>query len=314
LEEEAGAPAEGEALKRILCAVDFSESSERAFSYGVQLASLNQGQIHLLHVIPRIVASVSGKPVTQSRWTAQEEEQAKAELNKLAKIAKANVKSVSVEVRIGDVDLQILDASNEWRADAIAIGTHGRKGFKRWIIGSVAERMLRYSPVPILIAGASRNSKPQPEFRRILVPVDFSPETSRMLAVATPIARRARASLSILHVIQNTSGEVDWETFPVATASVKQRLEELIQPAIRQEVKVQGRVLNGQPYKVILKAIKESKPSLVVLSTHGQGFIERVLIGSTADRVVRGGASMCPMLVVPPKQSKPSGAATRRRR
>ena len=301
-------------MKRILCAVDFSESSEKAFSYAVPLASLNHGQIRLLHVIPRIVASVSGKPVTESRWTAREEDQAKVELDRLAKIARANVRSVSVEVRIGDVDLQILAAASDWRADTIALGTHGRKGFKRWIIGSVAERMLRYSSVPILIAGASRNQKPQPGFRRILVPVDFSPETSKLLAVATPIARKTHASVSMLHVIQDPSGEVDWATFPAETAGIEKRLRDLIQPAMKQQIKVQARVLNGQPYKVILKVMKESNPSLVVLSTHGQGFIERVLIGSTAERVVRGGAFNCPMLVVPPEQSKPLRSSMKGRR
>ena len=69
---------------------------------------------------------------------------------------------------------------------------------------------------------------------------------------------------------------------------------------------MEARVDSGEPYRVILNTIKKLKPSLVVLNTHGHGFLNRILIGSTAERVVRGGAGLSPMLLIPPKTSVPS--------
>jgi nucleotide-binding universal stress UspA family protein len=289
-------------FKRILCAVDFSPASLRALDLAIRLASVNGARIHVLHVIPRIVASLLDVPITTSRWTADQEEKAKRELPKLKQRAIRAGVPASTEIRIGDIDVQILKTVKDVRADVLAIGTHGRRGFERWILGSVAERMLRHSRIPVLLTGSPRKGPSVPSIRRILVAVDFSKETVDAVEYGAGIAAKTRASIVMLHVIEDRSAVVDWSAFPDQKGAIRKRLEELVPSRVKRLCKVDPRVESGEPYQVILKAIKDSRPSLVVLNTHGRGFMSRVLIGSTADRVVRGGAGMSPMLLIPPRE------------
>jgi len=261
---------------------------------------MHGSRIHVLHVVPRIVASLMDIPITTSRWTAKDEEKAKRELPKLQERARKHGVSATTEIRIGDIDVAILKVLEETRSDLLAMGTHGRRGFERWALGSVAERMLRHSPVPILLTSGNARSEPLKAVGRILVASDFSFGTGEALRHAAGIAERTGASIVVLHVIQDRSAAVDWNSSPDQTAAIRKRLEKLIPLGGRSNV-VEARVDSGEPYQVILKTIKKLRPSLVVLNTHGHGFLDRVLIGSTAERVVRGGAGMSPMLLIPPK-------------
>jgi nucleotide-binding universal stress UspA family protein len=271
----------------------------------IQLASMQGSRIHILHVIPRIVASLMDIPITTSRWTAADEEKAKRELPKLQERARKHGISATTEVRLGDIDLTILKVLKETRSDLLAMGTHGRRGFERWALGSVAERMLRRSPVPILLTAANARPGPLTAIRRILVPIDFSQGADDSIGYAAGIADQTGASLVLLHVIEDRSAAVDWSAFPDQASAIRKRLERLV-PRKRRPYAVGPLVDSGAPYRVILNTIKRLKPSLVVLNTHGHGFLDRVLVGSTGERVVRGGAGMSPMLVIPPKPAVPS--------
>ena len=215
-------------FKRILCVVDFSSASLRAFDFAIRMASMQGSRIHVLHVIPRIVASLMDIPITTSRWTTADEEKAKRELPKLQERARKHGISATTEIRLGDIDLAILKVLKETRSDLLAMGTHGRRGFERWALGSVAERMLRHSPVPILLTAANARPAPLTVIRRILVASDFSQGTSDAIGYATGIADQTGASLVMLHVIQDRSADVDWSAFPDQTAAIRKKLEELI--------------------------------------------------------------------------------------
>ncbi len=292
-------------FKRILCVVDFSSASLRAFDLAIRMASIHGSRIHILHVIPRIVASLMDIPITTSRWTTADEEKARRELPKLQERARKHGISATIEIRIGDIDLTILKVLKETRSDLLAMGTHGRKGFERWALGSVAERMLRRSPVPIMLTAANARAAPLTVTRRILVASDFSQGTGDAIGYAAGIADQTRASLVMLHIIPDQPADVDWSLFPDRAAAIREKLEGLI-PRSRHSCSVEARVESGKPYRVILNTVKKLKPSLVVLNTHGHGFLDRVLIGSTAERVVRGGAGLSPMLLIPPKIRVPS--------
>ena len=286
-------------FQRILCPVDFSPASLRALDSAIQLASLHGARIHVLHVVPRIVASLMDIPITTSRWTTADEERARRELPKLKERARKKGVAATTEIRIGDIDVQILDVLKKDRSDHLAMGTHGRRGFERWALGSVAERMLRRCPIPILLTAAGARRASPGRIRRILVPSDFSKGTRDVMGYAASIAEQTGASIMMLHVIQDGSGAVDLKTFSQQAAAIQQRLTELIPSRGKRSYALETRVDSGEPFRVILKTIEDSKPSLVILNTHGHGFLDRLLIGSTADRVVRGGAAMCPMLLFP---------------
>jgi nucleotide-binding universal stress UspA family protein len=294
-------------FQRILCAVDFSPASLRAFDVAIGLAAMHGAQVHVLHVIPRIIASVSGAPVTSSAWTVEQEKHAKIELAKLVQRAAKRGVSSDSGIRIGDIDLQILGDVRDTGADLLAMGTHGRRAFKRWALGSVAERMLQFSPIPLLLAASAGKATQTTAIRRILIPTDFSAGTNDAVRYGTAIGSRAGAHITMLHVIDDRSAAVDWKAFPDQTKAVRKKLEDLVD-ATQGARKVASVVESGVPHRVILKNIEDTKPSLVILNTHGHGFIDRLLIGSTADRLVRSATALCPLLLIPP-----SGRPGRRR-
>ena len=167
-------------------------------------------------------------PITTSRWTAAQEEKARHELPKLTERARKRGISATTQIRIGDIDVQILKAAKETKADLLAMGTHGRRGFERWALGSVAERMLRYSPIPILLtASTGKRAAPGP-IRKIMMPTDFSQGATDAIGYGADIALQAGASILLLHVIQDRSAAVDWKSYPEQTAGIRKRLEQLI--------------------------------------------------------------------------------------
>jgi nucleotide-binding universal stress UspA family protein len=288
-------------FKRILCPVDLSPASLQAFDLAIRVAAFHRAHIHVLHVIPRIVASLLDIPTARSSWTAANEEKAKRELPKLKENARKQGIAATTEIRLGDIDVEILKVLKAIRADLVVMGTHGRRGFERWALGSVAERMLRYSPVPMLLTARTGRAS-QKSFRKILVTSDFAPESRDAVARAVSLASQTGASLTLLHVIQDQSATVDWKASPDQTAAIRDRLQDLVATRGKAAPVVKTKVESGEPYHVILNTIKDLKPSLVILNTHGHGFLHRLLIGSTADRVVRGGAGLCPILLIPPKR------------
>jgi len=293
-------------FQRILCPVDFFPASLRAFDYALKLARTYGGRVDVLHVISRIIPAVPETLVRTSDMTAKLAKESKRELQKLeAKGSKAHV-PVRTATTIGDIDLQILGAAKQKKSDLLVMGTHGRRRFERWVMGSVAERMLRYSPIPLLIVGsATRVLSGPPSIRRILVTTDFSEGTPDALAHAFSIAQECRAKITLLHVVPDLSSAIGLKVTRPMIAGVRRNLDELVPADARPRCDVSTRVEAGEAaYKVILKLIKTERPELVVMNTHGKGMVERVLVGSTAERVVRGASASCPVLLIPPMGSK----------
>jgi nucleotide-binding universal stress UspA family protein len=279
-------------FKKILCPMDFFPASERAFDYALKLASKYGASVHVLHVISRIVPTVSDKPVRTSPKTRDEEKQAKRELKRLEdKAAKASV-PIETEIRIGDPDVQIIDTIKDSGADLQILGTHGRRGIELWIMGSVAERMMRASPIPLVVLGSG--AKAGTSLQHVLVTTDFSKGTPDAIAYAVSVGEKHAAKVTILHVIET-------EAPLKLKADIGRQLARLAPPDAGD---VTTRVEIGTPYITILDVIKELKPGLVVMNTHGQGMVERVLIGSTVERVVRGVGGKVPMLLIPPMKKR----------
>jgi universal stress protein A len=133
-------------LNTILCATDFSTSSEYAFRLAASLAEDHKARLVILHVAEAPHASLyKGVPV--SRQLDEQEREQQEKLDALQPPA-----GVAVERRmvLGDPGEEILKIANELKADLIVMGTHGRTGLRRMVTGSVAERVLRHAPCPVL--------------------------------------------------------------------------------------------------------------------------------------------------------------------
>jgi nucleotide-binding universal stress UspA family protein len=141
-------------LRRVLHATDFSPASQRAFAQALEMAEQNKGDLMLLHVLTPIANYVIGDHYTDPSLYARLEETAESEAEKgLAKLAqrarKAGVKVKSMLAR-GTTHEEILRAARRWKADLIVIGTHGRTGLSKLLMGSVAGRIVSNATCPVL--------------------------------------------------------------------------------------------------------------------------------------------------------------------
>lgn len=171
--------------------------------------------------------------------------------------------------------------------DLVALSTHGRTGIRRFLLGSVAEKVIRHSKRPVLaVRGAPRPSAPKP-FRQLLVPVDGSARSESMIPMAVEWAKTYGSKLTLLRVIEPPEHEVP--------ASLARRWEEQAgEELARAAERVKNAGVDGVAYlrtgpaaAEILKFAQENPIDLVCMATHGRGGISRWILGSVAERVLR---------------------------
>jgi nucleotide-binding universal stress UspA family protein len=290
-------------FRTILCPVDFFPASLRAFDYALKLASHDGARIHVLHVVAPFAKVGYETPPWVGDVMADLGKEAEHRVQKLKeKAAEARVPATT-EVRAGGIDEEILQAVAKRRADLIVMGAHGRRGFQRWVLGSVTERMMRHSPVPLLVAGSAAKTANAPaRIRRILVTTDFSAGTPDALTYAFSIARERGARMTLIHVVQDLFSEIGPEFTDQIVPKAREKLETLVPGDLRASTRI--RVDVGMPYRVIRRIIETERPGLVVMNTHGKSMIERILVGSTADRVVRAASGKCAFLLIPPGRTR----------
>ncbi len=189
-------------------------------------------------------------------------------------------------VRTGSAGSTILDVAASGDVSLVAMSTHGRSGLARWVLGSVAEKVLRHAQVPILAlhsfgaSGVEFEGKPM-SVQKILVPIDGSPISQRIAPHAIELARTFGASVEVFHAIESLTGET-----PVQTADVEVR-------AVRDEIARAGIAVEvvcrrGDAAGAIVDHAEGTGTDLVAMASHGRSGASRWLLGSVAEKVVRG--------------------------
>ncbi len=144
-------------IKNILCPVDFSKHGADALNMATQLASINQASVHLLHIIPRMNNydfNMTTFVPYMDEWNAEAKKDSKAKMDKLvADLAgKYPAMKVSTEIKVaGDTDEAILAVATKKKSDLIVLGSHGRRGLDRVLMGSVAESVLRHAKCAVIV-------------------------------------------------------------------------------------------------------------------------------------------------------------------
>lgn len=281
----------------ILCPVDFFPASEHAFNYAIALARNYGANIHVLHVVSAVTPTSYEFQLNTAEVLTQLRAHAEEKMKVLASRAeKAGVRA-RPETRIGDIDETIRHAVAEHKPDIVIMGTHGRRGFERWFLGSVTERLLRRSPVPVLTTSdAGSGARVPPDVGRVLVTTDFSEGTNRAMDYALAIAQEAPAEVTLLHVMQQPPESR--EPLEGVRKILEDHLDSMVPPEVRNWCTVSSRVEIGTPYQRILAVAEETEVDLIVMNIHGIGLWERAVMGATAERVLR--AAECPVLAIPP--------------
>jgi nucleotide-binding universal stress UspA family protein len=192
------------------------------------------------------------------------------------------------------------------RADLIVIGTHGRRGFTRLLLGSVAESVLHEAPCPVMTVSPHTEAAASDvvTFKRILCPIDFSPSALLALGFALDLARQAGGLVTLLHVVEwlaeeepRTSAHFNVpEVRGYMVDDARQRLRSLVAEESRVWCEIDDVIVSGRAHREILRAAEARAADLIVMGSQGRGGVGLALFGSTTQQVVRSAA--CPVLTV----------------
>jgi nucleotide-binding universal stress UspA family protein len=296
-------------LEHILCPTDLSEASTRSLAYAAALARWYKGQLTVLHVVPTfdpiLVRSASLEGPVHMVEPASREEILDG-LSRVVETAGAKTLNVSLAAEAGDPFRTIIDRAVAIHADLIVLGTHGRSGFERFMIGSVAEKVLRKAPCPVLTVPphVTASMADDVRFKNILCPIDFSPPALQAFGFALDLARQAEGTVTVLHAIEWLAEEEPREHAHFNVPEYRRHLidsaREQLRALIAEESRLPGAVRDvvvlGRARQAILDAAAESTPDLIVMGAQGRGGLGLALFGSTTQEVVR--AAACPVLTV----------------
>ena len=295
-------------IRHILVPLDFSGFARQALMCAVPLARKHRAKISLVHVAqpPAVVRTMPDGGLIMPVNTSQLVSAAKVHLDDLAaQLLPGDVRGETL-VRDGNAAEEVVAAAKVLKADLIVLSNTGRSGLSRILMGSTAERIVRHAHCPVLTV-RRRSSGPAmrlfslqrplyPErlpWRRILVPLDFSLTSLRALQIAVPLAKQSGARLLLLHVVEpnpyaaGMEGAVLVMTDAAVTRNTKLQLPQVARRFIPKSVGFTSLVARGRPADVIVETAESKGVDLVVLSTHGHTGLDRLLMGSTAEQVVR---------------------------
>ena len=300
----------------ILVPLDGSDLGEQAVPVAAALAKRTGAELHLIHVHVPLAPEpiyVEGLPVIDEHMHPRRREHEQAYLEG-ARSRLVGDAPATTQVIDGAVASALAAHARASHAQLVVLTTHGRGGFERAWLGSVADEMVRVSPVPILLVRPEPGKAPAP-FRRILVPLDGSPLAEAILDHAIRIARlEPEAEIVLVDVVQPIPSAILVPQSLLAPAPVKEEVARAQEAAVREYLEgVAARVRSahvharvrvdfaGNVAAAILEAARAEGADLVALCTHGRSGLPRIALGSVADKIVR--ASVIPVLLFRPPTS-----------
>jgi nucleotide-binding universal stress UspA family protein len=298
-------------IQNIICPVDFSDASRHALDHALTIARWYAARVTVLHVVPPVSQLFPPGEAGLAATLAV----APNDLQMLQTAVEAFVRpavaalgdgTAGTDARVaeGNAATEITSLAESLPADLLVMGTHGRSGFERLMLGSLTEKMLRKAPCPLLTVPPRADIPPAhvDPFRRILCAVDFSSSSLRGLQFAESLAEEADAELVVMHVIEPASvfepvvaSQPGGEPGAGARAAALGRVRQLITRDARTYSRVSEVVTEGKPYVEILHAAEARRSELIVLGAHA-GHRGIPAFGSTPNHVVR--AAPCPVLTV----------------
>ena len=291
-------------IKVILCPIDFSAFSARAYDHAVSLAEHYQAKLIALHIVELWQHPSLGFAATVESYDAYCQDlrvDAQSRLHEFLKNHTHDGVVPELLVQQGTAPDSILALAHDSKADLIVMGLHGRRGLDRLMLGSVTDRVMRSAQCPVLAvcqptheSMETARTKPHAHrLNRILFCADFSENADRALSYAISATIEYDAELILLHVIdQSESPDGMEDVIAAATA----QLDKLMPPQRRQDLKIRTEVRIGKPYQEIIQLALESQIDLVSMGVRGRGALDLAVFGSTTYRVMQLGC--CPVLAV----------------
>ena len=318
--------------KKIMCVIDFSDFTNIILSYGKSLASEFGSTLYLCHIVSEalMVSSLGHSYIAHIDIDSDRIQHAKDKLEKIAEEFDIKCKII---VSYGHAADEINQTARKNNIDMVIAATHGGSGIKRFLIGSVTDRLVKILTCPLLVLHAQEKHLTAPvkesiKLKRILVGCDFSPDSKLAFDYALSLAQEFQTQLYLAHVIRTTEqteltasnymqiqGDdyIGWAGSEYPDLPEKATDEDLkeknnllsrIEKQLSDMVPEESRnwctpitiLLEGQPYKELINYAEQKEVDMIVLGVHGRSLLEQFIVGSTTDRVIS--RASCPVLVV----------------
>ena len=283
---------------RVLIASDLSEASDEAMQQGVQMAA--GGEVGLCHVMAELG--------THALWAQDYEDDVNKQLSLQPRVAEAlrsqygklfpSGPAPEVFIELGSDYDQILHRAEAFRADLIALGTHGKKGLRRWLLGSVADQVVRAAHCDVLIARKSREGS-------LLAATDLTEPGLPAIEAASREAKRRKRPLVVMHAMEmpregdaamGLLGALPALDPPEVRESKRALARGIIESALsRCHAEGQIIIANDDALDETLELASTLPTELIIVGTHGRSGLARVVLGSRASRIIE--KAPCSVLV-----------------
>jgi nucleotide-binding universal stress UspA family protein len=306
-------------IREVLVPVDFSAPSLGAVEFALPLIKHFGADLHLVHVFARDypIAGLVAMPFVLPELEINRS--VHGQLKNVAKKYSIELPRENIHTLKGRPFEEICRLARDIGIDLIVIATRGNTGLKHLALGSTAERVVRYSACPVLVMRGGDRGKASPAkfsrhalgFRKILVPIDFSECSMKGLAYAKAWARQFKSMLVLLNSVpfQHYVGSDEYGRYDLprlmqyAEKMAREQMQDLVEKTDWGDLQVETSLQAGHPGQQICERATDADVDLIVTSTHGTTGLRHVLLGSTAEYVVRH--AQCPVLVVPTRSSEP---------
>jgi nucleotide-binding universal stress UspA family protein len=275
-------------VEKILLSTDGSEYSEGAIREAIKLAKKCSSRLSVISVI-----ETNPEFETLAPQVVEKAERAAREHVEAVK-ARAKKEGVDCEIVIHEGEdsyKYIVDEAVKSKSTMIVMGRRGRTGLKRLMMGSVTARVIGYAPCTVLVVPKAA----QFECRNILIATDGSKYGDAAAAEAISMAKQCGSRLTVLSVVPSESispmdivaSQMQRELIAEQELQAAERNVKKVKDAAEKEgVKADGLVLGGKPSEAIIETAREKNADLIVLGSHGRTGVEKLLMGSVAERVI----------------------------
>ena len=277
----------------VLVPTDGSSGATAAARHGLALADAFGGRVRFLSVVDESSSGIVDLGTLTNRKQVLDEEATEA-LDALEALAAETDVPFETAIERGTVHDTILEHAAAHGVDLIAMGTHGRTGLQRMFIGSVTERVGRSSDIPVFTT--RREPDGTPSYGDVLIPTDGSDAANAAVEHGLAIAERYGGTVHALSVVDLSSLAGSYDVGPgistvldVWADDCERAVDSVAEAAENRNVDVVTDVVQGTPYRAITQYVDENGIDLVTMGTHGRTGVERYLVGSVTERVVRTG-------------------------
>ena len=277
--------------KKILSAIDFSTFTDTIFSYSVALCKKYDAKLFLIHVTTDLNRLLEHNETALDVEALQKSNIRYAQ-ERLQELAKDLPIENEIIIRQGTPADIISRLASEQRSDLVITATHGKAGFKRFLLGSVTEKLIKTLHCPLLVLPPQEHDLiPRAGFelklKKILVGCDFSPDSKLAVDYGLSLAQEFQAELFLSHVIKPSLYIKEREGIDQLRNRLENELDTMVPEACRDWCTAQTALLDGEPYIALMNFAKEQDIDMIVLGIRGHTLLEKLLVGSTTDRLIR---------------------------